>query len=73
MSRSTQNSAKKMAIQKTEFKQRIGNPSHWFGEYYLSGSNGGRFILYNPNETLSRAIELKAKTYQEALKEAKRI
>ena len=62
-----------MAIQKTEFKQKIGNPSHWFGDYYLGGSNGGKFILYNPNEPLSRAIELKAKDYQNAIKEAKRI
>ena len=60
-----------MAIQKTESKQRIGNPSHWFGEYYLSGSAGNKFILYNPNEPFSRVIELKAKDYQNALKEAK--
>ena len=61
-----------MAIQKTEFKQKIGNPSHWFGDYYLGGSNGGKFILYNPNKPLSRVIELKAKDYQNALKEAKK-
>ena len=60
-----------MAIQKTEFNKRIGNPSHWFGSYYLSGSNGSKFILYNPNEPLSRVIELKSKDYQNALKEAK--
>lgn len=52
--------------------QRIGNHNHWFGEYYLSGSAGGKFILYNPNEPLSKVIELKAKTYPEALKEAKK-
>ena len=51
-------------------KQKIGNPNHWFGNYYLSGSTGSKFILYNPNEPLSRVIELKAKTYSEALKEA---
>jgi len=47
--------------------QRIGNPSHWFGDYYLGGSNGGKFILYNQK----KVIELKAKTYSEALKEAR--
>ena len=56
-----------MAIQKTEFKQKIGNPSHWFGDYYLGGSNGGKFILYNQK----KVIELKSKDYQNALKEAK--
>ena len=47
--------------------QRIGNPSHWFGEYYLGGSNGGKFILYNQK----KVIELKVKTYSEALKEVR--
>ena len=58
--------------------KQIGNPSHWFGDYYLGGGikiNKGQmssiFILYNPNKPLSRAIELKAKTYPEALKEAR--
>ena len=57
-----------MVIQKTEFKQKIGNPSHWFGDYYLGGSTGSKFILYNQK----KVIELKAKTYSEALKEAKK-
>ena len=51
-------------------KEKIGNPSNRFGNYYLSGSTGTKFILYNPNEPLSRVIELKSKTYPEALKEA---
>lgn len=60
--------------------QRIGNHNHWFGEYYLGtgtkinkGQMSSIFILYNPNEPLSKVIELKAKTYTEALKEAKRV
>lgn len=52
-------------------KQKTGNPAHWFGEYYFGGSNGSKFILYNPNEPLSKVIELKAKDYQNALKEAR--
>lgn len=51
--------------------QNIGNPAHWFGEYYLGGSNGSKFILYNTNDPLSKVIELKSKDYQSALKEAK--
>lgn len=49
-------------------KTKIGNPENWFGDYYLGGSNGGKFILYNQK----KVIELKANTYSEALKESKK-
>lgn len=60
-----------MDIQKTEFKQKIGNPAHWFGKYYFGSTTGGKFILYCPTEPLSKVIELKSKDYPNALKEAK--
>ena len=51
--------------------QKIGNQNHWFGDYYLSGGQGAKYILFNPSKPLSKVIELKAKTYTEALREAK--
>lgn len=55
-------------MKKTIYHSKIGNPNHWFGNYYLGGTMGSGFILYSP--TLKKTIELKAKSYQQAIKEA---
>lgn len=47
--------------------ETVGNPLHWFGDLYLGGSAGGKFILYNSKTT----IYLKSKSYADALKEAR--
>lgn len=46
-----------------------GYSEHWFGDYYLGGAAGVKFLLYNSKES----IELKAKSYKEAIKEARGI
>lgn len=54
---------------KIPLPKKEGNTEHWFGDYYLGGAAGGKFLLYNSKE----AIELKAKSYKEAIKEARGI